>query len=104
MTEHVSILANLFADCWKDEALKQRFLTDPKSVLAERNLAVPDGIDVRVLENSSSTVHITIPRNPAGEQELSDEDLANVAGGGNTPDWNNSKHMCTSWKCPCSNA
>ena len=35
MTEQRNQLAALFAACWKDGALKQRFMSDPKSVLTE---------------------------------------------------------------------
>ena len=81
MTEQRNKLAALFAACWKDEALKARFMADPKAVLAEHGIAVPDGIDVNVVENTDNTVHITMPMTPAGAGELSDEELANVAGG-----------------------
>jgi hypothetical protein len=82
MTEERNKLAELFAACWKDEALKARFQSDPKAVLAEHGIAVPDGIDVNVVENTDNTVHITMPAAPAGDGELSDEELGNVAGGG----------------------
>ena len=81
MTEHRKKLAALFAACWKDEALKARFLSDPKAVLAEYGIDVPDGIDVNVVENTDNTVHITMPMAPAGAGELSDEELTNAAGG-----------------------
>ena len=81
MTEERNALTDLFAACWKDEALKARFMADPKAVLAERGIDVPDGIDVNVVENTDNTVHITMPQAPAGAGELSDEELANVAGG-----------------------
>ena len=29
--------------CWKDEALKARFMADPKAVLAEYDMPVPAG-------------------------------------------------------------
>ena len=83
MTEQRDALAKLFAACWKDEALKARFQSDPKAVLAEHGIAVPDGIDVNVVENTDNTVHITMPQAPAGDGELSDEALSNVAGGMN---------------------
>ena len=81
MTEQRNQLAALFAACWKDEALKARFMADPKAVLAEHGIAVPDGINVNVVENTDNTVHITMPAAPAGTGELSDEELSNVAGG-----------------------
>ena len=81
MTEKRNALAKLFAACWKDEALKARFQSDPKAVLAEHGIDVPDGINVNVVENSDNTVHITMPASPAGAADLSDEELSNAAGG-----------------------
>ena len=81
MTEKKNQLASLFAACWKDEALKARFMADPKAVLAEYDMAVPDGMDVKVVENADNCVHITMPAAPAGHLTLSDEELSAAAGG-----------------------
>ena len=81
MTEQKNALAQLFAACWKDEALKARLMADPKAVLAEYDMPVPDGIDVKVVENADDCVHITLPAPPAGDNDLSDEELSNAAGG-----------------------
>ncbi len=81
MTEQKNALAQLFAACWKDEALKARFMSDPKAVLAEYDVPVPDGIDVKVVENADDCVHITLPAAPAGAGDLSDDELSNAAGG-----------------------
>ncbi len=80
MTEHKSALARLFAACWKDETLKARFMSDPKVVLKEHGLDVPDGIEVKVMENADDCVYITLPKRPSGE--LSDEELESAGGGG----------------------
>ena len=82
MTEQKNALAQLFAACWKDEALKARFMADPKAVLAEYDMPVPDGMDVKVVENADDCVHITLPAPPAGDGDLSDDELSNAAGGG----------------------
>ena len=82
MTEQKNKLAQLFAACWKDEALKARFMADPASVLAEFDMPVPEGLKVKVIENADDCVHITIPAPPTGHHELSDEELNNAAGGG----------------------
>jgi hypothetical protein len=79
MTEQKNQLASLFAACWKDEALKARFMADPKAVLAEHGMAVPDGMDVKVVENADNCVHITMPA--PGHQFLADHDLGSVVGG-----------------------
>ena len=81
MTEQKNALAQLFAACWKDEALKARFMADPKAGLKEYNLDVPDNLDVKVVENADDCVHITLPAPPAGDNDLSDEELSNAAGG-----------------------
>ena len=81
MIEPENQLAPLFAACWKDEALKARFMADPKAVLAEHGMPVPDGMDVQVVENADDCVHITMPVPPSGSMELSDEELSNAAGG-----------------------
>jgi hypothetical protein len=52
-----------------------------EAVLAERGIDVPDNIDVKVVENTDNTVHITLPQAPGGDGELSDEELSNAAGG-----------------------
>ena len=88
MTEHRKKLAALFAACWKDEALKARFLSDPKAVLAEYGIAVPANINVNVVENTDNTVHITMPQSPSGVSDISDEELAGVAGGAGGADCN----------------
>ena len=81
MTEERNQLAELFAACWKDEALKARFMSDPKAVLAEYGMDVPEGMDVNVVENSDNCVHITMPVASGGHQDLSDEELSAAAGG-----------------------
>ncbi len=71
----------LIAACWKDDALKQRFLSDPHAVLAEHGMDVPEGINVNVVENTDNTVHVTLPAAPTANGDLSDEELENSAGG-----------------------
>ena len=90
MTKQKNKLAQLFAACWKDEALKARFMSDPKSVLAEYDMPVPGNIDVRVMENADDCVHITLPAPPAGHMNLSDDELSDAAGG-----------ACSAWTSTC---
>ncbi|MDE0887959.1 MAG: NHLP leader peptide family RiPP precursor [Phycisphaerales bacterium] len=82
MTDQKTQLASVFAACWKDDALKARFISDPKAVLSEHGLDVPDGIDVKVVENSDNCVHIMLPAAPSGYHDLSDAELSAAAGGG----------------------
>ena len=81
MTDETNKMNTLIAACWKDDALKQRFLSDPHAVLAEHGMDVPEGINVNVVENTDNTVHVTLPAAPEGHANLSDEELGNAAGG-----------------------
>ena len=38
MTEQKNAMPQLFAACWKDDALKARFMSDPRAVLKEHGL------------------------------------------------------------------
>lgn len=82
MTEQKNTLAKLITDCWKDEALKKRFIADPNSVLAEYGMEVPSNFTVKVVENSSNNLHITMPARPSKLLELTDAELMTAAGGG----------------------
>ena len=81
MTESKNQLMQLFAACWKDDALKTRFMSEPKAVLGEYGLDVPDGVDVKVVENVEDCVYITLPAAPIGHELLSDEELDQAVGG-----------------------
>ena len=81
MTDQNERLSRLFTDCWKDDALKARFMSDPKVVMAEYDIPVPEGMDVKVVENADDRVHITMPQEPADAATLPDEDLTKAAGG-----------------------
>ena len=56
-------------------------MADPKAVLAEHGMDVPDGMDIKVVENADNCVHITMPAPPAGSMQLSDAELGSAAGG-----------------------
>ncbi|MDD2923579.1 NHLP leader peptide family RiPP precursor [Rhodoferax sp.] len=65
--------------CQTDEGFRQRLLSDTNATLAAEGIAIPAGIKVNVLENTSTVTHYILP--PAPQAELSDTDLAQVAGG-----------------------
>ena len=79
MTDPNTRLSDLFTACWKDESMKRRLMAEPKAVLAEFGLPVPEALDVKVVENDENTVHITMPASPVQGAQLSDEELAEAA-------------------------
>ena len=104
MTEQRNAMAELFAACWKDEALKARFMSDPKAVLAERGIDVPDGMTVKVVENTTNTVNITMPIAPEDAIRLTDAELKSAAGGSmapDCPDGTGDCQFCTNGRMTC---
>lgn len=67
------------AKTWSDPAFKARVTADPKSVLAEHGVSVPEGLEVKVVENTDKVFHLILPSKPSGD--LSDEQLDQAAGG-----------------------
>jgi hypothetical protein len=66
----------------EDEEFRQRLLDDPKgAVEQELGSALPEGIQVRVVEESADTIYLVLPSASVVGGELSEEDLAAVAGG-----------------------
>lgn len=70
----------LVADAWADDALMQRLTKDPASLLKERGMKVPPGVQVKVFADTDKVTHLVIPPKPTGEA-MSEEELSTVAGG-----------------------
>lgn len=76
----------IIAKAWQDEAFKQELLSNPKgTIIRELGLQnVPDNVQFEVLEENPNTLYIVLPMKPvvATSEELSEEQLEAVAGGG----------------------
>lgn len=64
-----------------DEAYKKQVLSDINSVLQDLGIALPPGISLNIVANTADLANIVIPYVPPASGELSDEQLAAVAGG-----------------------
>ena len=67
----------------EDESFRQRLLEDPKgAVEQELGTRLPEGAQVRVVEESADTIYLVLPStSPLGEVgELSERELEAVAG------------------------
>ncbi len=65
------------ARAWDDEDFRQRLLADPRAVLAEYGMDVPEGMEIKVVEDTPEVCHLVLPASPAGE--LADEELVGTA-------------------------
>ena len=67
------------AKAWADDDFKQRLLADPAAVLQAEGIAVPQGVELRAVENTDKVMYFMLPPKPG--DELSDEQLDQLAGG-----------------------
>jgi hypothetical protein len=65
------------ARAWRDADFKRRLLAEPAAALREAGIDVPEGLQVRVVENAPGLVHLILPARPG--DDLSDEQLDQVA-------------------------
>ena len=72
----------IIARAWRDPAFKAKLLGDPHAALKDAGVAIPEGVTVKVVENTDTHHHLVLPPKPTGE--LSDEALDKVAGGTGT--------------------
>src|SRR5262245_17289021 len=71
----------IVAKAWADPTFKKRLLADPAAVLKEHGLEVAHGVQVRIVEDTDTVHHLTLPAPPSEALELSEEQLGTVAGG-----------------------
>ena len=69
----------LVAKAWADEDFKAKLLADPAAVFKDNEIAVPEGVELKIVENTKSKFHMILP--PVPGDELIEEELENVAGG-----------------------
>ena len=69
-----------------DAQARERFLADPKAVLAAAGLDLPEWLPVSAREGDAAELTITLPGLLDTDADLSDEHLALVSGGCFVPD------------------
>jgi hypothetical protein len=73
-------MQQVIAKAWADEEFKQMLLADPAAALKQEGIAVPEGVQVKVVENTDNVFHLVLPPKQASD-ELSDQQLESAAGG-----------------------
>ncbi|OGV59777.1 MAG: hypothetical protein A2283_10990 [Lentisphaerae bacterium RIFOXYA12_FULL_48_11] len=69
----------LVAKAWSDAEFKAKLLADPMKVFKENSMEVPEGIEVRIVENTDKIINFILPPEPS--DELTDEQLSGADGG-----------------------
>ena len=62
--------AQMISRCWVDEGYKERLLKDPRAVLKESGIGVPENIKINILETKEDEITLTLPPRPAAEVSI----------------------------------
>jgi nitrile hydratase len=61
---------------YKSEAYRARVVREPRAVLAEFGLDLPDDVEITVHDTSAENRYLVLPRRPAGTEGLTEDRLA----------------------------
>jgi nitrile hydratase subunit alpha len=61
---------------YKSDAYRSRAVIDPRGILREFGLTVPDDIEVRVWDSTAELRYFVLPERPAGTEKMSESQLA----------------------------
>ena len=87
-TGHRGIEARIIARAWKDPAFAADLRRNPRAAIQRElaamnvDLALPPGVDIKVVEETADTMYLVVPEKPEGAAELSQASLTRIAGGG----------------------
>ena len=63
---------------YKSFAYRSRAVRDPRGVLKEFGVEIPEKVEVRVWDSSAEQRYLVIPQRPAGTERMSEEQLAEL--------------------------
>ncbi|SMQ85704.1 nitrile hydratase [Devosia lucknowensis] len=63
---------------YKAPAYRAQAVIDPRGVLAQFNLFLPDTVTIRVWDSTADTRYLVIPQRPVGTGHLSEDELARL--------------------------
>lgn len=63
---------------YKSTAYRSRAVVDPRGVLREFGLNLPDDVELRVWDSTAELRYIVLPERPAGTESLSEDELAEL--------------------------
>src|SRR5439155_7317678 len=61
---------------YKSAPYRSRAVIDPRGVLAEFGVKLPDDIEIRVWDSTSEVRYLVLPERPAGTENMSEDELA----------------------------
>ncbi len=73
MTQQSMNIEQIVARAWEDPAFKQELLNNPKAVLAEAGVEVPDNVDLKILEETPNNLYLIVPKEAVSETAVEEE-------------------------------
>lgn len=61
---------------YKSSAYRSRAVIDPRGVLKEFGLSLPDDVEVRVWDSTAELRYLVLPERPAGTENMTEDELA----------------------------
>ena len=74
------ILNKIIARTRQNESFKQELLRNPKAALTKEGIHIPEGVEVTVFEETSTSLALVLPMN-SYPQELAESELESISGG-----------------------
>src|SRR5436853_434289 len=65
---------------YKSAPYRSRAVIDPRGVLADFGVGLPDDVEVRVWDSTAEVRYLVLPQRPAGTDNMSEEELATLLG------------------------
>ncbi|NCR02473.1 MAG: NHLP leader peptide family natural product precursor [Microcystis aeruginosa LG13-03] len=56
------IWGEIVARAWRDAAFKQQLLSNPKAVLTEAGMSVPEDVELQVVQDTPTLRHLVLPQ------------------------------------------
>jgi nitrile hydratase subunit alpha len=63
---------------YKSPPYRARVVREPRAVLAEFGLELPDGVEIRVWDSSADLRYLVLPMRPEGTEDMSEDELAEL--------------------------
>ena len=61
---------------YKSDAYRSRAVIDPRGILSEFGLTLPDEVEIRVWDSTAELRYLVLPERPAGTERMSEQELA----------------------------
>jgi Nitrile hydratase, alpha chain len=73
--EDLGSLATVIEKAWTDDSYKEALVADPEAVLSSEGISLPQGVRLRVVEDTGEMIHLVLPARPVSAQDLKLYDL-----------------------------